>query len=130
MSGRGPSVALTFLFSTTTKCGIMSNDHPSSDSHEIETTLDSFLHSPATGATLKRRASPSFEGMQEDVSRKRIKEQLEPDSAMISTVNHQNDSDTSNLANDLEQELQCGCCSELAYRPVLVLPCQHFFCGR
>jgi hypothetical protein len=34
------------------------------------------------------------------------------------------------LADQLAQELQCGCCSELVYRPVLVSPCQHFFCGR
>lgn len=33
------------------------------------------------------------------------------------------------LANDLEQELQCGCCSAIVYRPVVVSPCQHFFCG-
>ncbi|KAI6114415.1 hypothetical protein F5141DRAFT_1187953 [Pisolithus sp. B1] len=34
------------------------------------------------------------------------------------------------LVEDLVQELQCGCCSELVYRPVVVSPCQHFFCGR
>lgn len=34
------------------------------------------------------------------------------------------------LADELEQELQCGCCSALVYRPVVVSPCQHFFCGR
>ncbi len=34
------------------------------------------------------------------------------------------------LADELEQELQCGCCSALVYRPVIVSPCQHFFCGR
>ncbi|KZT12057.1 uncharacterized protein LAESUDRAFT_733924 [Laetiporus sulphureus 93-53] len=33
------------------------------------------------------------------------------------------------LANELEQELQCACCSALVYRPVVVMPCQHFFCG-
>lgn len=34
------------------------------------------------------------------------------------------------LADDLAQELQCGCCSELVYKPVIVSPCEHFFCGR
>lgn len=34
------------------------------------------------------------------------------------------------LAEDLAQELQCGCCSELVYKPVVVIPCDHFFCGR
>ncbi|KNZ81289.1 E3 ubiquitin-protein ligase CHFR, partial [Termitomyces sp. J132] len=34
------------------------------------------------------------------------------------------------LADDLARELECGCCSDLVYRPVLVNPCQHFFCGR
>ncbi|KAF8527464.1 hypothetical protein BU17DRAFT_31193, partial [Hysterangium stoloniferum] len=27
------------------------------------------------------------------------------------------------------QELKCGCCTELCYNPVIVNPCQHFFCG-
>jgi len=34
------------------------------------------------------------------------------------------------FVDELAQELQCGCCSELVYKPVLVMPCQHFFCGR
>lgn len=34
------------------------------------------------------------------------------------------------LADGLEEELQCGCCSAIVYRPVVVAPCQHFFCGR
>lgn len=34
------------------------------------------------------------------------------------------------LVEHLAEELQCGCCSELVYRPVIVAPCQHFFCGR
>lgn len=43
--------------------------------------------------------------------------------------------DTSNrkdylLGSEGKDELQCGCCSGLVYKPVLVIPCQHFFCGR
>jgi len=34
------------------------------------------------------------------------------------------------FADNMAEELQCGCCSEIVYQPVLVLPCQHFFCGR
>ncbi|KZS93432.1 hypothetical protein SISNIDRAFT_485680 [Sistotremastrum niveocremeum HHB9708] len=33
------------------------------------------------------------------------------------------------LSDSLALELQCGCCAELLYNPVMVLPCQHFFCG-
>lgn len=34
------------------------------------------------------------------------------------------------LVEVLAEDLQCACCSELVYKPVLVVPCQHFFCGR
>lgn len=34
------------------------------------------------------------------------------------------------LAEDLGQELECGCCAGLIYKPVVVNPCEHFFCGR
>ncbi|KAJ7600828.1 hypothetical protein C8J56DRAFT_911399 [Mycena floridula] len=70
---------------------------------------------------LKRRASTPLENGES--SRKRIKEDLnhEPQQS--------DQADQLTFAEDLEQELQCGCCSELVYRPVLVSPCQHFFCG-
>lgn len=87
---------------------------------------------------LKRPASPTFEGLEED-SRKRVK-----------TVDHVNVPQTnpaladatqavalsteptpsSALLDDLEQELLCGCCSAIVYRPVIVYPCEHYFCGR
>lgn len=80
----------------------------------------------AMSAGVKRRASSCdlTEG-----SRKRLKEDNE----------HRNDDEISStpadnpsicLADDLAQELQCGCCAELVYKPVVVFPCQHFFCGR
>ncbi|KAF7365036.1 hypothetical protein MVEN_00374700 [Mycena venus] len=84
--------------------------------------------------TLKRRASASFtDGLDESVSRKRMKEEHEDDSdgpehAGDGAVVPAGDSN-STLADQLTQELQCGCCSELVYRPVIVAPCQHFFCG-
>jgi hypothetical protein len=34
------------------------------------------------------------------------------------------------LLEDMAQELECGCCAAIVYRPVVVMPCQHFFCGR
>lgn len=79
----------------------------------------------STQPSLKRRVSLSFE-CSEDNSRKRLKE--EP-----GDMAHRPESSVSgsnaNLADELAQELQCGCCSELVYKPVLVMPCQHFFCG-
>ncbi|KAG9025798.1 hypothetical protein FRB95_009772 [Tulasnella sp. JGI-2019a] len=32
-------------------------------------------------------------------------------------------------ADNMEDELRCGCCTELLYRPVVVTPCGHYFCG-
>ncbi|TFK27970.1 hypothetical protein FA15DRAFT_103867 [Coprinopsis marcescibilis] len=81
--------------------------------------------SSVTMATLKRPASPSFEN-DDQPKRKRVREHadetamVERDAAVCSK---------SKLAGELAFELQCGCCSELVYNPVVVLPCQHFFCG-
>lgn len=76
--------------------------------------------------TLKRRASHPLEDRQDDGNRKRMKEETneQPEQPEPSSV------DGEALADDLELELQCGCCSALVYRPVVVSPCQHFFCGR
>ncbi|KAG5645483.1 hypothetical protein DXG03_006028 [Asterophora parasitica] len=85
---------------------------------------------PFSGGFLKRRASSSFEGLGGGASRKRVKddrnfagEDLGVSHADLPVIG-------STLADDLAQDLQCGCCSELVYQPVLVNPCQHFFCGR
>ncbi|KAG6840797.1 hypothetical protein C0991_004269 [Blastosporella zonata] len=87
------------------------------------------LRASVSTTSLKRRASSSFEGCEGDTSRKRIKEDMEAaqedaddSDVALSTV-------STTLADDLARELECGCCSELVYRPVLVNPCQHFFCG-
>ena len=83
--------------------------------------------SVSTSSQLKRGASPSFDCL--DNGRKRMKEDND-------NVNHDNpveptgsDSITK-LASELFEQLYCGCCSGLVYKPVLVMPCQHFFCGR
>lgn len=80
-----------------------------------------------SGTSLKRTASSSFDKTEEGTSRKRQKGDVEdkqdaPEAREIV--------DGQVLADELEQELQCGCCSALVYRPVVVSPCQHFFCGR
>ena len=84
---------------------------------------------PDASASLKRRASPLFEGMDHGAGRKRIKEDTEQEAHNLDS--RQDDYvDGGKLADELEQELQCGCCSALVHRPVIVSPCQHFFCGR
>jgi hypothetical protein len=34
------------------------------------------------------------------------------------------------LVEEMGMELTCGCCTELCYNPIIVLPCQHYYCGR
>ncbi|KAG6903253.1 hypothetical protein C0995_000148 [Termitomyces sp. Mi166 len=87
-------------------------------------------HTSMSSSSLKRSASEaSFGGCEGDNSRKRMKEDkvsapkaVDNSDATLSTI-------SSTLADDLARELECGCCSDLVYRPVLVNPCQHFFCG-
>jgi E3 ubiquitin-protein ligase CHFR len=83
--------------------------------------------SEAPPGPLKRRASSTFD-ISGDNSRKRLKEDFPPDQ----TADAQTPAFISGkqLADDLEQDLLCGCCSALLYRPVTVYPCQHYFCGR
>lgn len=77
-----------------------------------------------SAARLKRRAEDDLD----DGARKRMKEHADgPD---VQTTSAAPAVDGQALADDLEQELQCGCCAALVYRPVIVAPCQHFFCGR
>ena len=87
---------------------------------------DSLSALSSSATSLKRRASTSFDCPDEN-SCKRMKEdtQDKPYPAGENTLES-----SAGFANQLAEELQCGCCSELVYRPVLVMPCQHFFCGR
>lgn len=87
--------------------------------------------SPSATAPLKRSATQAFEDVPEgETSRKRMREDrtnvVEEDVA----VGGASAESTGALADSLEEELQCGCCSAIVYRPVVVAPCQHFFCGR
>lgn len=96
----------------------------------IDTTMTGLTSRESfPSSSLKRRASSSFEGLKEDSSRKKVKEERETteEAAGVSDVAPEV---SATLANDLADDLQCGCCAELVYRPVLVNPCQHFFCGR
>jgi E3 ubiquitin-protein ligase CHFR len=86
-----------------------------------------------TPGNRKRRASPGLDldrEAEESSARKRLKDDHVPSenngSIMVSTGSLIGE----RAVEELALELQCGCCTELVYRPVLVLPCQHFFCGR
>ncbi|KAH0832014.1 hypothetical protein J3R83DRAFT_12919 [Lanmaoa asiatica] len=79
-----------------------------------------------SASTLKRPPSPSFEGADDEITRKKFKEDSSEDMVQIPVAST---SKYDALVDDLAQELQCGCCAELVYRPVVVSPCQHFFCG-
>lgn len=78
---------------------------------------------------LKRRVSSSFESFEQDANRKRLKEHIaEVPTHLISDKSFLMTQGT--FADDLAEELNCGCCSSVCFRPVVVFPCQHFFCGR
>ncbi len=77
--------------------------------------------------TLKRRASSISEQMEDSASRKKAKGEVDETAEEVPEIEAINGQA---LADELDQELQCGCCSALVYRPVVVSPCQHFFCGR
>jgi E3 ubiquitin-protein ligase CHFR len=105
-------------------------DNPFSNPPDTSTNLLVSRQS-FTSNLLKRRASPSFEGLEGDTSRKRIKEEQDGgDEERKEEVTNGPPLPQSNFVDELAEELQCGCCSELVYRPVIVTPCQHFFCGR
>ena len=96
--------------------------------HSMDITLvPDFIGPPHTSvASLKRRATSSPEDAESSTSRKKLREDMsgEVSATPEEPINGQV------LADELEQELQCGCCAALVYRPVVVSPCQHFFCGR
>lgn len=108
-------------------------DMPQAGPSSMATTIldhivDSHPDPIPTIAALKRTASSAFETHEEDSSRKKLKE--DSDGQEMAMPISEETVDGQALADELEQELQCGCCSALVYRPVLVHPCQHFFCGR
>ena len=97
------------------------------DHESIEHASDT--HMADAALTLKRKASPSFDATEDPDTRtgKRRREdtpQTEEDSVELASERQ------NRLADELALDLQCGCCSDLVINPVIVLPCQHFFCGR
>ena len=103
--------------------GLNRLDHPlralgSGSSHPVSDSSSS--------GSLKRVASPICD---DDTRRKRLKEcGCNRIHSAPEDVAERIDGEA--LVEELAQELQCGCCSELVYKPVIVSPCQHFFCGR
>lgn len=84
-----------------------------------------------TGAlSLKRRADSELDIIDSNSNRKRIKENMDAAGGTSAATEGLHVIDGHALADDLAQELQCGCCSEVVYKPVVVAPCEHFFCGR
>ncbi|KAF5367822.1 hypothetical protein D9757_010354 [Collybiopsis confluens] len=82
----------------------------------------------ASCSSLKRPASPTFDADVQDAdtsSRKRFK----ASDPSVDDPDMQSNTTESKLEDDIALELECGCCSELVYKPVVVSPCQHFFCG-
>ncbi|TCD70531.1 hypothetical protein EIP91_002877 [Steccherinum ochraceum] len=107
------------------------SDVPIPGPSSVATTLEENQGNPdslPTVAALKRSASSAFDTPDDTTSRKKLKEDTEESEMAITPIEEQT-VDGETLAEELEQELQCGCCSALVYRPVLVHPCQHFFCG-
>lgn len=93
----------------------MSEDEFSNVSNPSHPLMGLTLSRPeqyTTLATLKRSASSSFEGPQVETSRKRMRGNLD-DAAAIEGSDNTVSIDGVALADDLAQELQCGCCSEL-----------------
>ena len=83
--------------------------------------------SASATAPLKRSASEAFEDASDDeTTHKKMKDSSKDANGDDGGANPYGVT----LANNLEEELQCGCCSAIVYRPVVVNPCQHFFCGR
>lgn len=117
-----PTSTLTCMISVSRS---MEGVHPVHTTPNIRPLLA--LDDQPSTSTLKRPPSPSFEAVDGEITRKRFKE--DP-SEQIPQLPIASTSKYNAFVEDLAQELQCGCCAELVYRPVVVSPCQHFFCGR
>jgi E3 ubiquitin-protein ligase CHFR len=70
----------------------------------------------------------------QDSKRKRISDGNDdndsPEPSTSKTTTAPDGTDANRLVREIGDELLCGCCSALCYNPVLVLPCQHYYCGR
>jgi E3 ubiquitin-protein ligase CHFR len=92
--------------------------------------------SPATSTKSLKRTADMMDDDEDrqDSKRKRISDGNEdggPEASTSKTTNTAPDgTDANRLVKEIGDELLCGCCSALCYNPVLVLPCQHYYCGR
>ncbi|KAF9454800.1 hypothetical protein P691DRAFT_804160 [Macrolepiota fuliginosa MF-IS2] len=100
----------------------MDSMDPPLDHNSVPFTTTPISASLSSSLGLKRRASSPLSDPAVEGSRKRLKEDT-------SNQEKGGSYQDSRFIEELAQELQCGCCAELVYKPVLVLPCQHFFCG-
>ncbi|KAK0221886.1 hypothetical protein IW262DRAFT_1315498 [Armillaria fumosa] len=112
----------------------MSEDNPTSAATDAMEVENEPVRPPLSNQGLKRRVSSSFDGPLDDTSRKRAKGdnrsiEAGPVTSSDATPSQATAINGAAFVDELTQELQCGCCSELLYRPVIVSPCQHFFCG-
>jgi E3 ubiquitin-protein ligase CHFR len=89
--------------------------------------LTDFLPPLSVSSLLKRRASPSFDCIGDNL--KRMKNDKDKNRNDLFQIPVGMDAEVK-FVDVLAEDLHCGCCSELVYKPVLVIPCQHFFCGR
>lgn len=122
-----PTAALAVENMETAK---LDGDSPSQiEQEEMEVNL----HIEGSGKrSLKRRASSNWaEGSGDSPSRKRLKDEHVGQGSTDSPASGSTDiMNRRALADDLAQELECGCCAALVYNPVTIIPCQHSFCGR
>lgn len=96
--------------------------------------------SPATSTrSLKRSADMlNSDDERQDNKRKRLSDdekESETPGASTSTAHAPTGAamdgvDASKLVEEIGLELSCGCCTEMCYNPIIVLPCQHYYCGR
>jgi hypothetical protein len=122
----GPFTQRTRLTRTMSLTPVSTNP----DAPTMGSTLSAPDMAPGGTTSLKRRATSAALSDVDEVSRKKVK--MAHNSALEALP--ENDAvvpiDGVALADDLGQELECGCCAAVIYRPVVIIPCQHFFCGR
>jgi hypothetical protein len=132
----GPSFRETLTAPAETSTASKSTHDPNSQMDEEEMEVDLYIEGVSSNANiLKRRASSSFEESSESSatsSRKRLKGDSRKIDDIVASASHGSGHsiDGRALVEELAQELECGCCSALVYKPVTVHPCEHFFCGR
>jgi hypothetical protein len=108
-----------------------------SASAAMGSALSTIDRSAPGASSLKRRAASAALSDADESTRKKAKTAHADDG--LAPVHEEDEGaapllplpiDGGALAAELAEELECGCCSAVVYRPVVVMPCQHYFCGR